>query len=153
MKIRPFTPLDTQRLIDLFRQTVHTVGRSKYTQEQLNAWAPESIDVKRWTIRFESTFTLVAERGDQILGFINLESKGCVDMLYVNASIQNQGVASALYAALESEAKNRGLKMVYSDVSLTARHFFLSKGFVVQKEYIKEVSGVRFLNAMMVKDL
>lgn len=153
MKIRRFTTSDTPRLIELFQQTVHTVCRKDYTQEQLSAWAPDSIDVNRWTVRFENTYTLVVEQEEHILGFANLESDGCIDMFYVNATTQNQGVGSYLYAALQDEAKRRGFRTLHSDVSLTARQFFFSKGFVIGKEYKKNVSGVDFINAIMTKDL
>ena len=74
-------------------------------------------------------------------------------MFYVGASHQSRGIGRQLFAALEAEAKSRGLKRLYSDVSVTARQFFLSKGFIVEKEYSKKVGVVTFPNTMMTKQL
>lgn len=153
MEIRLFKSTDTTGLIELFRDTVHTVCRRDYSTEQLNTWAPKDIDAGKWTTRFINSYTVVAEHEGQLVGFANLETDGCIDMFYVGASHQGQGVGSLLFQALESEAKIRGLKRLYSDVSITARQFFFSKGFTVEREYSKNVGTVTFPNTMMAKQL
>lgn len=45
MTIRRFSESDTTKLIELFRETVHTVGQKDYSQEQLDVWAPEKTDL------------------------------------------------------------------------------------------------------------
>lgn len=52
MEIRRFSPADTRALIELFRNTVHVVCRRDYSYAQLEAWAPQDIDVDRWADRF-----------------------------------------------------------------------------------------------------
>lgn len=153
MEIRCFKKSDTVALIELFRTTVHTVCSKEYSQEQLNVWAPEKIDSTKWQQRLENTYTIVAEHEGQIAGFANLEADGCIDMFYVSASTQSKGVGTALFNALESEAKSRGLERLHSDVSLTARNFFISKGFAIENEYFKKVANVTFPNAIMAKRL
>ena len=49
--LRPYRPADLPEMIRLFRQTVHTVNIRDYTPEQVAAWAPELIDVGRWTTK------------------------------------------------------------------------------------------------------
>ena len=153
MEIRSFKTNDTFALIELFRKTVHTVCSQNYSQEQLEAWAPKEIDENKWTARFEQSFTLVAEDSRRVVGFVNLELDGGIDMFYVAADYQSRGVGKQLLGALEKEARHRGFEKLYSDVSLTARSFFLSKGFHVEKEYSKTVGSVVFPNAVMVKKL
>lgn len=153
MEIRQFKESDTLFLIELFRKTVHTVCRKDYSQKQLNVWAPEKIDVDRWIARFNSSFTVVAEEGQKIAGFTNLETDGCIDMFYVAAELQSQGVGSRLFDVIEKEARRRGLKKIQSDVSLTARSFFRSKGFFIEKEYSKGVGSVTFPSVIMAKIL
>ena len=41
MKIREYKSADCLETMRLFFDTVHTVNRADYTQEQLDAWAPE----------------------------------------------------------------------------------------------------------------
>ena len=153
MELRRFRVTDTPALIELFRNTVHTVCGRDYSAEHLAVWAPEDIDVEKWSKRFSATYTVIAENKNQILGFANLETYGCIDMLYVAASVQTKGIGTLLYKALENEARSRGLKRIYSDVSLTARLFFKSKGFVIQKEYLKNIADVAFPNAILEKIL
>lgn len=153
MEVRCFKDTDTPLLIELFRTTIHIVCSKDYSQDQLDTWAPEQIDVDKWTTRFSRSFTMVAEKNQQIAGFANLESDGCIDMFYVSAEFQSQGVGSRLFEALETEAKKRGLKKLHSDVSITARGFFISKGFIVEKEYSKRVGAVHFPNTIMTKTL
>jgi putative acetyltransferase len=153
MKIRRFVESDTPSLINLFRTTVHTVCAKDYSQEQLEVWAPENIDATKWTNRFKNSFTVIADHDGKIAGFANLEADGCIDMLYVAASHQVQGVGALLYKTLEDEAKKQGMKRLHSDVSLTAHRFFLFKGFIVEKEYIKQVGNINFSNAIMTKTL
>jgi putative acetyltransferase len=86
-----------------------------------------------------------------IVGFANLEDDGCVDMLYVAAAMQSQGIATKLYNLLEVEARTRSLTRLYSDVSLTAREFFLGKGFSIENEYSKMVGDIVFPNTLMQK--
>lgn len=153
MLIRNFKTSDTPALVDLFRKTVHTVCRADYTPEQLAVWAPENIDSDKWTKRFQNSFTLIAEDKNQISGFANLGADGYIDMFYVAASNQRNGVGTLLFNAIEREARIQGARRLHSDVSLTARAFFQSKGLVIQKEYSKIVGNVTFLNAIMEKTL
>jgi putative acetyltransferase len=153
MTLRRFAQNDIHELIDLFRETVHTVGKNDYTPEQLATWAPNDISVDKWLVRFQTSFTLIAELDGQIAGFANLKNDGYIDMMYVAASKQGRGVATALYLELEAEARKKNLKRLYSDVSLTARKFFLAKGFSIEKEYSKRVDNVEFPNAIMAKYL
>lgn len=153
MKIRRFRATDTSQLIRLFKETVHKVCCVNYTAEQLAVWAPDEIEEVRWTSRYEASFTVVAEADGIIVGFSNLETNGCVDMLYVHADRQGLGIGNLLLKALEQEARARGVRMLTSDVSITARPFFLEMGFKVHEEYQKEVQGVAFRNTRMFKIL
>ena len=153
MKIRNFQSSDTPHLIQLFRDTVHRVCRADYDTQQLSAWAPNTIDAERWTTRFLNSFTVIAEEDGAIYGFANLESNGNVDMFYVHADRQGMGVGSLLFSALEGHAGQMEVKQLSSDVSITARPFFLKQGFKVEREYVKDVLGVAFKNFMMSKFL
>jgi putative acetyltransferase len=153
MEIRRFETTDTLALIELFRETVHTVCRKDYSQEQLDAWAPQNTDVAKWTSRLNESHAIVATRDGVIIGFSNLNSDDYIDMFFVAAAFQSKGVGKKMYAALEGEAIRKGVTRLYSDVSLTARKFFFSMGFAIEREYSKQVDKVTFPNAIMVKQL
>ena len=76
-----------------------------------------------------------------------------LSVLQISQMMQSQGVATRLISVLEDEARRLGIKRLYSDVSLTARKFFLSKGFTLENEYSKKVGEVIFPNAIMGKQL
>lgn len=158
--MRAFREDDSPRLLSLFRGTVERIGIRAYTPEQLRAWAPDDIPLEPWTRRFRETFTIVAECGDLhegehgLVGFSNLTSDGCIDMLYVHADWQGRGIASRLYSELESHAQEElRLERLHADVSILARPFFLKQGFSIEREYVKNVRGVSFRNHWMWKDL
>jgi putative acetyltransferase len=153
MKTRRFDVEDIAGMIRLFRDTVHRVCCNDYDSAQLLAWAPEHIDENKWTRRFQESFTLIAEEHGILVGFANLENDGTIDMLYVHADWQRKGVAKILYESIEIEAKRLKLKRLTSDVSITARNFFLGQGFQIDGPNVKEVRGLVFNNAFMSKSL
>lgn len=156
--LRPYRPGDGPLLAALFYQTVHTVNARDYTPAQLEAWAPSpgapspgTADPAAWEQSFQGRRALVAEVEGQIAGFGDLDPEsGYLDRLYVHKDRQGQGVASALCAALE--AASRAGK-VYAYASLTARPFFLHRGYRVLRENQVERRGVALTNFLMEKRL
>lgn len=151
--VRSFKPNDIPELIHLFRDTIHRVCQKDYDALQLKAWAPDFIDEKIWLQRFTNSWTIVALIDEQVVGFTNLETDGNVDMLYVHADHQQKKIASTLFKLVEARALELELTQLKSDVSITAKPFFLHSGFRVLKEHTKEVRGATFINSLMIKDL
>ena len=46
--IREFQSKDLDEIADLFYQSVHTINKKHYNQQQLNAWATGKIDRESW---------------------------------------------------------------------------------------------------------
>ena len=107
--LRKCQPEDTESLLRLFYDTVHTINSKDYPPEQLDAWAPKLPDIKRWRARFKSSKTMVAEMDGILVGFGNIESESStIAMLYVHKDHQDVGVATALLKKLEKELKKGG---------------------------------------------
>ena len=68
MEIRAYTPADCQRTAALFYNTVHAVACRDYSQEQLDAWAPDDRDLTAWDQSFQGHFALVAVEGEPCWG-------------------------------------------------------------------------------------
>ncbi|HEY9880870.1 MAG TPA: GNAT family N-acetyltransferase, partial [Leptolyngbyaceae cyanobacterium] len=83
----------------------------------------------------------------------NLETDGHVDLFYVHYLHQGQGVGAHLMAALEALAQDWNLNRLYSEVSITAKPFFLNSGFQVVQEEQVERQGVWFTRFAMEKQL
>ena len=67
--------------------------------------------------------------GEEIVGMAELEADGFIDYFYVHPKWQGKGVGKALLAVIESEATKLGVNEISANVSVTAKTFFLSKGF------------------------
>lgn len=46
MVLRKYATADCGELVRLFYETVHTINVADYTKEQLDAWAPENVDLE-----------------------------------------------------------------------------------------------------------
>ena len=149
MLLREYKPADCAEMARLFYDTVHSVNLRDYTPEQVNAWATGQVDLTAWDASFRAHNTVIAEQNGEIVGFGDLDvGAGYLDRLYVHKDYQNEGVAAAICDALESAAET---KTVMTHASLTAKGFFLKRGYAVVKEQQIERCGVRLTNFVMIK--
>ena len=83
----------------------------------------------------------------KIIAYADIQPDGYIDHFYCHYNYQGQGVGSALFSALEKEAKEKGILEMYSNVSITARPFFEAMGFSVAKDQkLKNYRMVRHIN-------
>jgi putative acetyltransferase len=151
--IRGYRPQDCRSLADLYTDTIRRVASSDYTPAQIAAWAPIPPDYARIAPGFATRPTFVAELDGAIAGFSDLEPDGHIHMMYVHADHQGQGVATALLAHIEGKARQAGLSRLYSEISLTARPFFLRRGFTVLARQEVPLRGQSLSNFRMEKPL
>jgi len=151
--IRDYRPDDVNALIELFRGSVRVLARKDHTESQLLAWAPDDIDPKVFGPRRASRPTWIAEVDGQIAGFSDLEPDGHVDMLYVHPAHQGKGVARALLRHVEDTAIRKGLKLIYTHASITARPVFERMGFHTIRAQTVTARGETFTNYRMEKQL
>ncbi len=151
--IRRYAPADLERLIDLFRQSVHRIARKDYTEAQVHAWAPDRIDHVAFAARREAKPTWVAEIEGMIVGFTDLESDGHIDMLFVHPDGQGRGVARALLETIERNACEHGFTRLYTEASITAKPVFTRLGFSVIEMQTVSRNGQDFTNYKMEKSL
>lgn len=147
MKIRTYTPDDCREITQLFFDTVHTVNAKDYTREQLSAWADGHPDLEKWNCSLLSHYTLVAVQNDCIVGFGDIDHSGYLDRLYVHKDFQGQGIASALCHQLEASVSNN----ITTHASITARPFFVNRGYLVKKEQHVTRNGILLTNYVMEK--
>jgi GNAT superfamily N-acetyltransferase len=153
VRVRPFRPADAGPARALFRRSVHEVAVRDYAPDQLDAWAPREHDAAAWTASFRPGAAFVAEIGSQLAGFADLSADDHVGRLYVSPDHQRRGVAQALYAALEAEARRRGARRLHVEASDTALGFFHRMGFADARAQRVERGGVRLRNHRMQKPL
>jgi putative acetyltransferase len=150
--VRRYQPQDLPGLMEVRISSIRGVASRDYTPEQIDAWIESSQDREAQARRFgEKTLTWVGCDDGKLAGFINLAADGYLDCLYVHADNQRRGVASALMAALEQEARLQRQARIHSEVSLTARLFFEAQGFVVTTPQRVTVNGQTYDNLRMEK--
>ena len=151
--IRYYEAGDAPEIVRLFFETVRSVNRADYSDEQLEAWAAGVPDPEEWHARMAGRWTLVAEEGGEVVGFAELEYDGRLDMLYVRKDAVGRGVGRRLYEAVEREARGQGLGWIFTEASITARPFFEQQGFRVVREQMVSRRGVSMTNFVMEKEL
>ena len=156
MQIRKYKESDTEEMIKLFYETVHSVNAKDYSPSELDAWVSKKelpAKVKSWKESLNQNITYVAKVNDIIIGFCDLTHSGHLDRLYVHREYQRQGIATALVNLLESEAKKLNLFEIDTDASITAKPFFENRGYQIVYSQSVERNGVKLTNFKMIKSL
>jgi putative acetyltransferase len=151
--VRPWRESDTEELGEVFRKSVREVASRDYRPAQIEAWMKAPGEIETWTERMRNRTTFVAEAQGRLIGFIQYEPPDHIDMTYVHPQSQRVGVASALLAAIEDEARRHGVKLLNVEASITSRPFFLARGFETVVPQIVTARGQDFLNYRMSKRL
>jgi GNAT superfamily N-acetyltransferase len=152
IQLRRFETKDTAPLLQLAHETIRTVNAADYTASQCDAWA-EGMDEEKYKIRLADSHTIIAEDGNLVVGFVNLESGGHVDNIYTRKGHQSRGIGSSLLKAVEEIALREGVNRLYAEVSVTAKPFFESHGFKVLREELAPYRGEVFRRFEMEKQL
>lgn len=104
--------------------------------------------IATWDHSFLEHYTLVARYGEMIIGFGDIDDTGYLDRLYVHRDYQGQGVASAICDILETHFV---VEHITTHASITAKGFFLSRGYKIIKEQQVERKGIKLINYVMKK--
>ncbi|MEZ5730602.1 MAG: GNAT family N-acetyltransferase [Burkholderiaceae bacterium] len=117
--LRPFLPADTERLQDLFAQSIEELSAG--TSMTMSSGSPGSRGPRtrrRSPAVLAANVTLLIEQGGEILGFASMKDSSRIDVLYVHPFAIRQGVATTLVDALERLALARGSRTLSVDASM-----------------------------------
>ena len=133
VEIRPYVaPDDAAATFDVFQAAIRQTAAKFYDPQQIEAWAgPRDPDRAGWDARRRQAATLVAEDGGGIVGFADLRDDGLVDMLFVHPRAGGHGVARLLLEAVQADARARGLTVLRTFASRSAKPAFERLGFTV----------------------
>jgi putative acetyltransferase len=137
-------------MVDLFYDTVHSVNAMDYTKEQLVAWANGNVDVDQWNKTFIECFTIVAVKDKVIVGFGNIDKTGYLDKLFVHKNYQHQGIATAICNEMEQSVD---VNKIITHASITAKPFFIIRGYKVVKEQQVKRNGMLLTNYILEKEV
>jgi len=153
LALRPFLPADAPLLREIFRDSIEELTSDDYTEAQQEAWASVADDVKEFRNRLSGQLTLVATLEGSPVGFVALEGKDKIDMLYVHPTATGQGVGAMLIDALEKLAGSRGTGRLTVDASDSARGFFEKRGYVAQQRNSISIGDEWLANTTLQKQL
>ena len=153
--IRAYDPRDATDLADVFFRSVRQVALSDYTAAQVRAWAPEPRTAE-WAHGEASDGRLVlvaANADDRPVAYIDLEPDGHIDRVFCAPEAAGLGIASRLYDAVESAAREQRIRSLFTEASALARRLFERKGFAVVERQDLVIRGVAIHNYRMAKAL
>lgn len=153
MQIREAKESDVNEITNLFYNTIQHVNIRDYSQDQVNDWASWHEKTDRWITKIREQYFIVALSDNIIAGFASLATDGYLDFMFVHKDYQRQGVATLLLHEIEKKAIEQGNTSIYSEVSITARSFFESNGYGVEKEQLKKARNEYMTNFIMKKHL
>ncbi len=151
--MRRFRPSETEELMQLFRDAVHTINIKHYSPEQISAWAPEEINQDKWRQSLQKNITFIAEKDSKIVGFADMTHEGYLDRLYIHKDYQGRFIAFRLMKHIEQAACDLGLSKITTHCSITAKIPAERMGFRVIKEQTVIRNGIEFTNYVMEKIL
>jgi putative acetyltransferase len=153
MEIRRYEIGEEEAVWAVYYAATHESLARDYHRDLLERWAPRDPDMNRWAARLAQKNPFVAIVDGQIVGLGEIETDGFIDYFYVHPKWQGTGVGKALFAALECEAAKAGAKVIFANVSVTAKSFFLSRGFTVTESKSNVILGHPAPNFRMQKNL
>ena len=153
MQLRTATANDVPQIIQLFEGTITTVNSKDYTTEQTTVWSSRGTDAAKWIAKISEQYFIVLEGQTAIIGFASLTTSGYLDFMYVHKDHQRRGIASMLLKNLEDKAHQLNIHEIISDVSITAKPFFMSKGFKVLAQQSVNLDAVTLTNFKMRKEI
>lgn len=137
MILRKYKSDDCLKLLKLFYDTVRTVNKKDYNDEQLSVWAPDNYIEEKyntWQKSLSENFTVIAEKNGDIVGFGDIEKNGYLNRLFVHKNYQSRGIASSIVKELENYAEKICIRTIITEASTTAKPFFEKIGYSLIKE-------------------
>jgi putative acetyltransferase len=131
--IREMRPDDARAFLEAHLAAVRSLAAGDYSQEVIDAWAPLPIldqHVEKVRSNPDGELRLIAEFGGRVVGIGCLiarirELRAC----YVAPEASRRGVGSAIVAATERVARERGAAHLDVDSSITAEPFYAALGY------------------------
>lgn len=154
MILRKYKSDDCLKLLKLFYDTVRTVNKKDYNDEQLSVWAPDNYIEEKyntWQKSLSENFTVIAEKNGDIVGFGDIEKNGYLNRLFVHKNYQSRGIASSIVKELENYAEKICIRTIITEASTTAKPFFEKIGYSLIKEQQVKKKGIFLTNYVMEK--
>jgi putative acetyltransferase len=151
MTLRLFQPADAERLADVYRDSVRTIGPQAYDENQVEAWASGPDEIEGFRTRLSNGVTLVAEENGEAIAFGQFCPPDHLALLYCAGRASRRGVGSLIYDELERRALAMNAGVIRLEASRISRSFFEKKGYETVEVETSVFRGVAFERFRMIK--
>lgn len=131
MHLRPFRNDDVAGAIAVFRDTILHIASQDYDADQLRVWTQHADDVEGFRTRLSAGVSIVAVDEQGLVAFGQLYPADHINYLYCRQRGRGKGYAASILSHLETAATRPGVRVLYTEASLTARRFFERHGYTV----------------------
>ena len=158
ISIRRATLEDVEDMANIFVSCVRTLNAKDYTSEQIEIMVT-FCDAQSYLEEIEiggSVFVAEAKSIKNIVGFASLaKNRGHIDDLFVAPNYTCRGIGTLLLETIEKVAIAKQKSQLSVMASLTARSFYLSRGFkyVKDSQIFDVATGIEIPGVDMVKIL
>lgn len=132
MIIREYIKSDNSEIFKLFYNSVHSINRNNYSNDQLHVWAKKNTNPDEWCKKFENSYSLVAIENEKIIGFANVDNDGYLESIYIDKNFQNKKVATTLMNEIQKFITKNNKNELSTYSSVNAKSFFEKLGFKVE---------------------
>lgn len=151
--IRQATLNDITEIKELYENTVLTINRQHYSQEEVEDWASCGDDISKIRKMIKTHHFIVAvNQLSQIVGFSSITPQGYLHSMFVHKDFQGKGIATLLLDDIERFAKENRITKITSEVSITACPFFEKRGYTVEVEQKRNANQLCLTNYWMTRD-
>ena len=151
MNLRKITINDQLELKKIYFDSIQSLDKSMYSNEQKRAWASQAWD----NPNFDKSITqgkgwLLSEEGI-IIAFATRYPKDRISLFYCKGKFQRRGFGTLLLQKLEDEARREGLDSLSTEASLISYKLFLKYEWkIIRKEKIT-INNIFFERYKMIK--
>lgn len=147
--LRPYRPEDRTAMAQVFYRAVREGSAAFYSEAERAAWAPSPEPDLDKPDKLLDQDCLVAEEAGRMTGFFSMDDTGYLDMAFVLPEVMGNGTAAALYDALITRARARGLARFTVRAAEQSRRFLARRGWVVLARERLEDKGETFFTYLM----
>jgi len=131
--VRPARAEDAPAAVNILKRSIALLCIADHRHDQADLASRLAnktvVNVQAW-IESEDNYCVVGCLHGVMCGFSAMTTGGLITLCYVDPATRFAGVSSAMLVALENEARRWGLAVTRLTTTLTARQFYLSRGYV-----------------------
>ena len=155
MEIRKAEFGDAEEISKIVIDTIKNIDSKDYSSEQIKVWVnSNSIENIRKKIQNKDRSTFVAIKNKEIVGYLAMYlMKNLLSSFYIKRENLGSGIGKKMIIFAEGLAKERGLKELLLESTLTAYSFYKSQGYILVKKENHIQEGVKIPIIKMKKEL